>query len=270
MADLPTSARVVIMGGGISGCSVAYHLAALGWTDVVLLERKQLTSGTTWHAAGLVGQLQASQNRTRLAKYSADLYARLEAETGLATGFRQCGSMTVALSTERREEIFRLAAMARAFGVEVNELSSGEVKAMYPHLDIEGVVAGVHLPKDGQADPANVALALAKGARMRGARIAEGVKVAGVTTAGGRVTGVDWESDGARGHIAAEHVVNCGGMWARDLAARNGVSVPLHACEHFYIVTEPIPGLDRLPVLRVPEECAYYKEDAGKILLGAF
>ena len=270
MADLPTSARVVIMGGGISGCSVAYHLAALGWTDVVLLERKQLTSGTTWHAAGLVGQLQASQNRTRLAKYSADLYARLEAETGLATGFRQCGSMTVALSTERREEIFRLAAMARAFGVEVNELSSGEVKAMYPHLDIEGVVAGVHLPKDGQADPANVALALAKGARMRGARIAEGVKVAGVTTAGGRVTGVDWESDGARGHIAAEHVVNCGGMWARDLAAWNGVSVPLHACEHFYIVTEPIPGLDRLPVLRVPEECAYYKEDAGKILLGAF
>ncbi len=270
MPDLPTSARVVVIGGGISGCSVAYHLTELGWTDVVLLERKQLTSGTTWHAAGLVGQLQASQNRTRLAKYSADLYTRLEAETGLATGFRQCGSMTVALSEERREEIFRLAAMARAFDVEVHELTPAEVKAMYPHLSIEGVVAGVHLPKDGQADPANIALALAKGARTRGARIVEQVKVGAVTTAGGRVTGVDWQAEEGRGHIAADLVVNCGGMWGRDLAARNGVTLPLHACEHFYIVTEAIPGLTRLPVLRVPEECAYYKEDAGKILLGAF
>ena len=270
MIDLPTSARVVIIGGGISGCSVAYHLTALGWTDVMLLERKQLTSGTTWHAAGLVGQLQASQNRTRLAKYSADLYGRLEAETGLATGFRQCGSITVALSAERREEILRLAAMARAFDVEVNELSPAEVAAMYPRLNVEGVVAGVHLPADGQADPANVALALAKGARARGARIVEQVKVTAVTSANGRVTGVDWEAGEANGHIAADLVVNCGGMWGRDLAARNGVTLPLHACEHFYIVTEPIPGLERLPVLRVPEECAYYKEDAGKILLGAF
>ncbi|MFQ8432319.1 GcvT family protein [Amaricoccus sp. W119] len=270
MVDLPASARVVIIGGGISGCSVAYHLAELGWTDVVLLERRKLTSGTTWHAAGLVGQLQASQNRTRLAKYSADLYARLEAETGLATGFRQCGSMTVALSAERREEILRLAAQARAFGVEVGELTPSEVKAMYPHLNTDGVVAGVHLPGDGQADPANVALALAKGARMRGARIAEGVKVTAVTAANGRVTGVDWQDGEETGHIAAEHVVNCGGMWGRELAARNAVTLPLHACEHFYIVTEAIPELRRLPVLRVPEECAYYKEDAGKILLGAF
>ena len=233
MPDLPTSARVVVIGGGISGCSVAYHLTELGWTDVVLLERKQLTSGTTWHAAGLVGQLQASQNRTRLAKYSADLYTRLEAETGLATGFRQCGSMTVALSEERREEIFRLAAMARAFDVEVHELTPAEVKAMYPHLSIEGVVAGVHLPKDGQADPANIALALAKGARTRGARIVEQVKVSAVTTAGGRVTGVDWQTEEGRGHIAADLVVNCGGMWGRALAALNGVTLPLHACEHF-------------------------------------
>ena len=270
MIDLPTSARVVIIGGGISGCSVAYHLTALGWTDVMLLERKQLTSGTTWHAAGLVGQLQASQNRTRLAKYSADLYGRLEVETGLATGFRQCGSITVALSAERREEILRLAAMARAFDVEVNELSPADVAAMYPRLNVEGVLAGVHLPADGQADPANVALALAKGARARGARIVEQVKVTAVTSANGRVTGVDWEAGEANGHIAADLVVNCGGMWGRDLAARNGVTLPLHACEHFYIVTEPIPGLERLPVLRVPEECAYYKEDAGKILLGAF
>lgn len=270
MTDLPSKARVVIIGGGISGCSVAYHLAKLGWKDIVLLERKQLTSGTTWHAAGLIGQLRASQNMTRLAKYSADLYAKLEAETGLATGFRQCGSITVALTEERREEIFRQAAMARAFGVDVNELSPSEVLDHYPHLNIEDVVAGVHLPLDGQADPGNIALALAKGARQLGATIIEHAKVTKVTTAGGRVTGVDWEARGEKGHIAAENVVNCGGMWGRDLAAQNDVTLPLHACEHFYIVTENISGLSQLPVLRVPDECAYYKEDAGKILLGAF
>ncbi|TNC48565.1 FAD-dependent oxidoreductase [Rubellimicrobium rubrum] len=270
MIALPSSARAVIIGGGISGCSVAYHLARLGWTDIVLLERKRLTSGTTWHAAGLVGQLRASQNMTRLAKYSADLYTRLEAETGLATGFRQCGSITTALTTERREEIFRQASMARAFGVEVRELSPQEVGDLYPHLNLEGVVAGVHLPKDGQADPANIALALAKGARSRGALIAEGVKVTGVTRAEGRVTGVDWAQGDETGHIAADMVVNCGGMWGRDLAAQSGVTLPLHACEHFYIVTEAIEGLTELPVLRVPDECAYYKTDAGKMLLGAF
>ncbi|WP_444452708.1 GcvT family protein [Rhodobacter capsulatus] len=270
MTEIPAKARVVIIGGGISGCSVAYHLARLGWTDIVLLERKQLTSGTTWHAAGLIGQLRASQNMTRLAKYSADLYAKLEAETGLATGFRQCGSITVALTEERREEILRQAALARAFGVEVNELSPAEVLARYPHLNIADVVAGVHLPGDGQADPGNIALALAKGARTRGAKILEQVKVTRITTAGGTVTGVDWEAQGDKGHIACDLVVNCGGMWGRDLAAQNDVTLPLHACEHFYIVTENIPGLAQLPVLRVPDECAYYKEDAGKILLGAF
>jgi len=270
MTEVPAKARVVIIGGGISGCSVAYHLAKLGWTDIVLLERKQLTSGTTWHAAGLIGQLRASQNMTRLAKYSADLYGKLEAETGLATGFRQCGSITVALTEERREEIFRQAALARAFGVDVNELSPAEVLERYPHLNLEDVVAGVHLPLDGQADPGNIALALAKGARMHGAKIIEQVKVTKVTTADGRVTGVDWESNGDAGHIATENVVNCGGMWGRDLAAQNDVTLPLHACEHFYIVTENIPDLAQLPVLRVPDECAYYKEDAGKILLGAF
>ena len=270
MVTLPHSARVVIIGGGISGCSVAYHLAKLGWKDIVLLERKQLTSGTTWHAAGLIGQLRASQNMTRLAKYSADLYVNLEAETGLATGFRQCGSITAALTAERREEIMRQAALARAFGIEVNELSPSEVKELYPHLNIDGVTAGVHLPLDGQADPANIALALAKGARSRGALIAEGVKVTRVTQAGGRVTGVDWVQGAEQGHIATDLVVNCGGMWGRDLAAQNGVTLPLHACEHFYIVTEAIPGLSQMPVLRVPDECAYYKEDAGKILLGAF
>ena len=270
MPDLPSSARVVVIGGGISGCSVAYHLAERGWTDIVLLERRQLTCGTTWHAAGLIGQLRASRNMTRLAKYSADLYRRLETETGLATGFSQRGSMTVALTAARQEELMRQASMARAFGVEVRPLSPTEVKALYPHLETADVVGGVHLPGDGQADPSNIALALAKGARMRGAAIVENTKVTRVTTDRGRVTGVDWCSNGETGHIATAMVVNCGGMWGRNLAAQIGVTLPLHACEHFYIVTEAIRGLDQLPVLRVPDECVYYKEDAGKILLGAF
>ncbi len=260
----------MIIGGGVVGCSVAYHLTRLGWTDVVLLERRQLTSGTTWHAAGLIGQLRASANMTRLAKYSADLYRGLEAETGLATGMRTVGSISVALTEARKEELFRSASMARGFAVPVEELSPSEVKARYPHLNIEGVKAGVWLPTDGQGDPANIALALAKGARARGALVAEGVKVTGVRVAGRRATAVTWERGGETGSIQAEHVVNCAGMWGREVGRMAGVTVPLHACEHFYIVTEPIPGLSQMPVLRVPDECAYYKEDAGKYLLGAF
>ena len=268
--NIPAQARAVIIGGGISGCSVAYHLAKAGWTDIVLLERKQLTCGTTWHAAGLIGQLRGSANMTRLAKYSADLYVKLEAETGVATGMRQVGSISVALTEARHEELLRQATVARIFDVEVHEISPTEVKAKYPHLNISDVVGAVALPLDGQCDPANIAMALAKGARMRGAQIFEGVKVTGVTEAGRRVTGVDYMVDGQPGHIAADVVINCGGMWGRDLANQNGVTLPLHACEHFYLVTEPIEGLGHLPVLRVPDECAYYKQDAGKMMLGAF
>ena len=264
-------ARAVIIGGGVSGCSVAYHLGKLGWKDVVLLERKQLTSGTTWHAAGLIGQLRNSQNMTRLAKYSADLYVKLEAETGIATGMRQNGSLTVALTEERREEILRQASLARAFGVEVHEVSPAEVKGMYPHLNVSDVIAAVHLPLDGQCDPANIAMALAKGARQNGVAVHEGVKVTAVHQANGRVTGVSWATDdGEEGHIDSDIVINCAGMWARELGRMSGVSIPLHACEHFYLVTEPVEGLGRVPVLRVPDECAYYKEDAGKMMLGAF
>ncbi|MGX0978223.1 glycine cleavage system aminomethyltransferase T/glycine/D-amino acid oxidase-like deaminating enzyme [Roseovarius sp. MBR-51] len=271
MTDLPTQARVVIIGGGVVGCSVAYHLTKLGWRDVVLLERKQLTSGTTWHAAGLIGQLRATANMTRLARYSAELYTGLEAETGVATGFRQVGSVSVALTSERLEELKRNAAMARAFGVPVEEMSPSEIKVRYPHLNLEGVTGGVWLPTDGQADPANIALALAKGARNRGARVQERVKVTGIARAGRRVTGVDWQGeDGSAGHIACEMIVNCAGMWGHEVGRMAGTNVPLHACEHFYIVSEPIAGLTQLPVLRVPDECAYYKEDAGKIMLGAF
>ncbi len=272
MSDLPKHARVVIIGGGVVGCSVAYHLAKLGWRDVVLLERKQLTSGTTWHAAGLIGQLRASANMTKLARYSAELYRGLEEETGVATGLRQGGSISVALTAERREELNRQAAMARAFGVPVEELSPDEIKQRYEHINLDGVTGGVWLPTDGQADPANIALALAKGARQNGALVKERVKVTGIARDGRRVRGVDWAADagGETGHIACDMIVNCAGMWGHAVGRMAGVNVPLHACEHFYIVTEGIDGLGQLPVLRVPDECAYYKEDAGKILLGAF
>ena len=267
---LPKKARVVIIGGGVSGCSVAYHLTKLGWQDVVLLERKQLTSGTTWHAAGLIGQLRSSKNATRLAKYSADLYMNLEAETGVATGMRATGSLTVALTDARMEEITRQAEMAAVFNVEANPISAEQAKEFYPYLNIEDVKGAVYLPADGQSDPANVAMALAKGARMGGAQIVEGIKVDDVLIEDDKVVGVAWSSDDDSGVIDCDMIVNCGGMWARDLAAKSGVSLPLQACEHFYIVTEQIPDMQRLPVLRVPDECAYYKEDAGKILLGAF
>ncbi|AKO98024.1 Glycine cleavage system T protein (aminomethyltransferase) [Marinovum algicola DG 898] len=271
MPHLPAHARAVIIGGGVIGCSVAYHLTKLGWKDVVLLERKQLTSGTTWHAAGLIAQLRATANMTKLAKYSQELYGALEAETGVATGFKRVGSITVALTGERMEELARSAGMARAFGVEIEEIGPDDIGRRYAHLNREDVVGGVYLPKDGQGDPGNIALALAKGARQRGAVIAERTKATGVTRTGRRITGVDWQAeDGSQGHIACEHVINCAGMWGREMGAMLGTDVPLHACEHFYIVSEPIAGLSELPVLRVPDECAYYKEDAGKILLGAF
>ena len=271
MMALPRQARAVVIGGGVSGCSVAYHLAKAGWTDVVLLERKQLTSGTTWHAAGLIGQLRGSANMTRLAKYSADLYVKLAAETGVETGMRQVGSISVALTKARHEELLRQATVARIFDVEVHEISAAEAKAKYPHLNIDGVVGAVALPLDGQCDPANIAMALAKGARMRGAQIFEHTKVTAVSRRNGRVTGVDYvDGDGQPGHIAADVVVNCAGMWGRDLAEASGVTVPLHACEHFYLITEPIEGLGHLPVLRVPDECTYYKSDAGKMMVGAF
>ena len=264
---LPAQARAVIIGGGVVGCSVAYHLAKLGWRDIVLLERRQLTCGTTWHAAGLIGQLRATANMTKLARYSQELYFGLEAETGIATGIKRNGSISAALTAERWEELKRGASMARSFGVEIEHISPAEAKRRHPLLDITGVAGCVFLPKDGQADPANIALALAKGARQQGATLIEGVAVTAITQARGRVTGVVTE----RGAMAADVVVNCAGMWGREVGRLAGVALPLQACEHFYIVTEPVPGLAReLPVLRVPDECAYFKEDAGKILVGAF
>ena len=248
---LPSQARVVIIGGGIVGCSVAYHLTKLGWSDVVLLERKQLTSGTTWHAAGLLPHLRATMNMTKLAKYSGSLYANLEAETGLSTGYRQTGSIGVALSESRFEEFKRQASMAKVFGIEAHVLTRAECKARYPMLNDEGVVGGLFTPQDAQGDPANIALALAKGARNGGAKIFERVCVTGIIKTKGRATGVSTD----QGTITAEVVVNCAGMWARDVGKMAGVNVPLQACEHFYVLTEIIAGLEKnLPVLRVPDE----------------
>jgi 4-methylaminobutanoate oxidase (formaldehyde-forming) len=265
--DLPSRAQTVIIGGGIVGCSVAYHLTKLGWSDVLLLERAQLTSGTTWHAAGLIGQLRATENLTRLAKYSAELYAGLEAETGQATGFRQRGSLGLARTRERLVELKRAASMGRTFGLEVEELSPAEAKARHPLIEVEDLAGAIFIPSDGQANPIDLTQALAKGARAGGAQIVERCAVTGITQADGRVTGVLT----GHGPVAAEVVVNCAGLWGRDVGRLAGVNVPLQACEHFYVLTEPIAGLPNdLPVLRDPDGCLYAKEDAGKLLIGMF
>jgi glycine cleavage system aminomethyltransferase T/glycine/D-amino acid oxidase-like deaminating enzyme len=265
--SLKSHANVVIIGGGVAGCSVAYHLTQLGITDVLLLERKQLTCGTTWHAAGLVGQLRATRNLTELAKYTADLYHSLEAETGQATGFKQNGSVSVAKTPARLEELKRGASMGKNFGLAVDVLSPAQIKERWPLLSLKDIVGGIFLPKDGQTNPIDTTQALAKGAKMRGATIQENVKVTRILLENGVAVGVETD----QGSVKADVVVLCGGMWSHKLAADIGVAVPLHAAEHFYIVTEPVANMPaNTPVLRVPDECAYYKEDAGKILMGCF
>ena len=267
MTQLPSHARVVIVGGGIVGCSVAYHLAMRGETDVLVLERNKLTSGTTWHAAGLVGQLRATRNLTQLAKYTTELFAGLEAATGQATGFLQRGSLAVARTEARFEELRRQAAMARVFGLEVQVISPSEVGERVPLANIDDLVGAVLLPGDGQTNPVDTTMALAKGARSRGVRIVEDMPVHDIIVEGGRATGVRT----AQGDVRADIVVNCAGMWGRELADRAGAVVPLHAAEHFYIVTEAIEGLDpAMPVMRDSDGCSYFKEDAGKLLVGWF
>lgn len=264
---LPNKARVVIIGGGVIGCSIAYHLTKRGVSDVVLLERKQLTSGTTWHAAGLIGQLRDNVNMTQLAKYTAELYHELENETGQATGYKVNGSLSTATSEGRMEDLLRRADMAKVFDLEVNVLTPEECQARYPLIQVDDVIGGVFIPSDGQADPVGITQALAKGARTGGAQIFENTKAARLIVDDDRVIGVETDT----GTVMADAVVMCAGMWTRKLAASVGVTVPLHACEHFYILTEPFEGVTPdLPVYRDYDHCAYYKEDAGKILLGAF
>ena len=264
---LPTQAEVVIVGGGIIGCSMAYHLTGLGRRDVVLLERGHLTGGTSWHAAGLVNQLRATSTLTELARYAVGLYESLEAETGQATGFRRKGSLPVARTEERLTEIRRMAALGDCFGVEAYEIGLDEVAALYPLMDVSRIKGAIYIPGDGQTNPVDTAMALARGARSRGARIFEETAVTGFERRQGAVSGVVT----AQGTIACETVVNCGGVWAREIGLMAGVNVPLHAAEHMYVVTEPIEGLSPdAPIVRDTDGYIYVKEDAGRLLVGCF
>ncbi|MEI8299238.1 MAG: FAD-dependent oxidoreductase [Pseudomonadota bacterium] len=264
---LPSQARVVIIGGGVIGCSIAYHLAKLGWRDVVLLERKQLTSGTTWHAAGLLTTLRDTETQTKLAKYTQDLYRSLEAETGQSTGLIGCGSIQLAMTRDKAEEMRRGLHMATSFGVEAYEVSREQVQAMWPLADVSDLTAAFHFPNDARVNPTDVTQALAKGARQNGVRIYEQTGVTGIQQRNGQVIGVSTDS----GDIGAEYVVNCAGMWARDVGRMAGVNVPLQAAEHYYLISEPVAGVHPLlPILRDPGNSAYIREEAGKIMLGLF
>ena len=267
-SSTPGRAQVVIIGGGIIGNSVAYHLTKLGWNDVVLLERDRLTSGTTWHAAGLVvsGGM-TTQTLAWMAKYSRDLYEVLEEETGLSTGFRPVGYLQTASTKERAHKLRREADFMRLMGIDREEISSAEVAALWPQIDASKVITGFYTANEGRADPYNVAMSLAKGARLGGAQILEGVGVLGITQEDDRVTGV--VTDG--GVIEADYVVNCAGMWARQVGAMAGVSVPLQAIEHAYLITEPIEGVSAdLPIFEDPDRFAYYREETGGLLVGLF
>jgi len=277
MADsFPSSSRVVIIGGGIVGSSVAYHLTQLGWRDVVLLEQKVLAGGTTWHAAGLVGRLRTSTSLTTINKYSAELYAGLEAETGHSVGWKQVGSLIAATTTARLTQLQRTCAMAEYFGVESHMIGAEETLAKWPLLRVEDVLGSAWLPHDGKVIPKEVTCALAKGARSRGATILEGVRVLDILHRQGRATGVRVEVTDASGAveervIEAEYVVLTGGMWARQLGLRCGVSLPLHPVEHHYLVSNPIPGaFDELPVGRDPDRCLYFRGEGDRVVLGAF
>ncbi len=266
--SLPSKASAVIIGGGVTGASVAYHLAKLGWQDVVLLERKQFACGTTWHAAGLIGTVRANESHARLTEYSMRLLHDLEQETGQSTGFRQVGSLSIAHSKDRWEELRRVAAMNNAFGVtRVDTVTPDEVKALFPLIDTDSLIGGTFVEHDGKGNPIEITTAFIKGARLHGAQCLEGIRVEEVLIDNGKVTGVRTE----QGTIATDFVVNCGGMWARELGQKSGVNIPLHACEHYYAVTEKHELVTpNLPILRDHDKCVYIKEDAGGLLVGAF
>jgi len=265
--DLPTQARAVVIGGGIVGCSVAYHLTKLGWTDVVVLEQGRLSGGTTWHAAGLVGQLRSHPNMTSLIRYSTELYGALEAETGLATGWKRCGSLTVARTQDRMIQLRRTAALARAFGVEAEVITPAEAGRKWPVMRTDDLIGAIWLPGDGKANPTDLTQALARGARTGGARIFEKTRVTGIAVENGAAAGVRTEA----GDVACEVVVNCAGQWARQVGRLANVTVPLHSCEHMYIVTKEIDGVTPdLPVMRDPDGYVYFKEEVGGLVLGGF
>jgi 4-methylaminobutanoate oxidase (formaldehyde-forming) len=266
--ELPSKASAVIIGGGVIGASLAYHLAKLGWQDVLLLERKQFSCGTTWHAAGLIGTMRANESQAQLCQYSMSLLDELERETGQATGFRQVGSLSIAHSEARFEELRRVASMNNAFGVtRVDTVTVEEIKALYPLIDTKGLLGGTWVGQDGSGSPVDVTMAFIKGARLHGAKCIEGVTVEKVLKKNSRVTGVMTDA----GMVETDFIVNCGGLWAREFAKHSGVNIPLHACEHYYALTDKHESITpNLPVLRDHDKCAYYREDAGSLLVGAF
>ena len=264
---LPTSTKVVVIGGGVAGCSVAYHLAKFGWKNTILLERDQLTSGTTWHAAGLVGQLGASSTITKLRKYSLNLYKELEKKTGLSTGLKQNGAITIASSKERLQELLRQATAAQLFDVKVEVLNKQQTKNLYPVIHDDDIFGSVYMPEDGQADPVGVTNVLAKAAKMEGVQIFEKTPVNKILVKNKKIVGVETKF----GKIDCEYVVLASGMWSRQIGESIDVSIPLYPNEHFYIITEPMNNLPKnLPVLRDYNACLYLKEDAGKMLVGIF
>ena len=264
---LPTHAEIVVIGGGIIGCSTAYHLARDHKADVVLLEQGKLTSGSTWHAAGLVGQLRSSASITRVLKYSVDLYKRLDAETGLATGWKMTGCLRLATNQDRWTEFRRLATTAKSFGMDMHLISPAEVKAMWPLMETGDLVGASWLPTDGQASPSDITQSLAKGARMNGAKLFEDVRVTGFAMKDGRITAVKTD----KGDIACDRVVNCAGQWARQVGALAGVSVPLQPVKHQYIITEKIAGLaSDAPTIRDPDRRTYFKEEVGGLVMGGY
>ncbi|RNL60799.1 FAD-dependent oxidoreductase [Nocardioides marmoriginsengisoli] len=263
----PSRAQVVVIGGGIVGTSVAYHLTKLGVTDVVVLEQGKLSGGTTWHAAGLVGQLRPTDAMTKLIQYSTQLYATLEEETGLGTGWKRCGSLSVARTEERMTSLMRTLATARAFGVEAERLTPAEAGEKWPLMRTDDLVGAVWLPGDGKANPTDLTQALARGARSHGAIVCEDTQVTDLEMAGNRITGVRTQN----GLIECDTVVNCAGQWAAQIGAMAGVKVPLHSVEHFYVVTDPIEGVHRdLPVMRDQDGYIYFKEEVGGLVMGGF
>ncbi len=267
MSELPSTAKAVVIGGGIIGCSTAYHLAKLGWSDTVLLERKKLTSGTTFHAAGLVGQLRSNANITQLLGYSVDLYNRLEAETGLGTGWKMNGGLRLACNPERWIEVKRQATTAHSFGLEMELLTPQEAQDLWPLMNVDDVIGAAFMPTDGQANPSDITQALARGARMAGARIFEDTKVVDIEIEKGRIRAVITD----QGRIECEKVVLCAGQWSREFAAKFGVNVPLVSMQHQYMVTEPIAGMPPdLPTLRDPDRLTYYKEEVGGLVMGGY
>ncbi len=271
MTELPARAQVVVVGGGVIGCSTAYHLTRLGVTDVLVVEQGRLSGGTTWHAAGLVGPLRATEGGTRLVQYSAELYARLEEETGLATGYRNVGGLVVARTEDRMVALRRTAANAAAYDLPCTLVSPEAAQELWPPMRVDDLVGALHLPGDGKVNPTDLTQSLAKGARLGGARVVEGCRVTGFTVADGpsgpRVTGVRTD----QGDVEADVVVNCGGMWAHALGRLAGVTVPLHAAEHFYVVTEQVEGTHPdLPVMRDPDGWTYFKEEVGGLVVGGF